>query len=284
MTIDVNRLKEIRHIIESVWRIVDIPVYPTDTNRKSYMFSELDSLISILSMVDGRGYKECMILLRSILEKFLYFWLMFEGRKYRWTHHYFIEPRTSKTRKEARDKTLELWNNLKKSGDPKYQNWQIQAGRKDNVIIVTSEEEGMFVEENGKRTGEIIPIYNVLLEEYQPKIKHLSDIENMVNSIENRSDFDKIVLKQDLLYNRYFYINNIYRNLKLNNLVDDFQLNIIRVHYNFLSQYVHPSKYSIEIWDDMQNHTHYSSNIDKEHILNESQRRLFTTRIPLRGS
>jgi hypothetical protein len=269
MTIDVNRLKEIRHIIDSVWRIIDIPAFPTDTNRKSYMFSELDSLISILSIVNGRGYKECMILLRSILEKFLYFWLMFEGRKYRWTHHYFIEPRKSKTGKEARDKTLELWNNLKRSGDTKYLNWQIQAGHKDNVIIVTSEEEGMFIEENGKRIGEIMPIYNVMLEEYQPNIKHLSDIENMVNSIANQSDSDKIVLKQDLLYNRYFYINNIYRNLKLNNLVDNFQLNIIRIHYNFLSQYVHPSKYSIELWDDIHGQTNYSSDIDREQILKE---------------
>jgi hypothetical protein len=48
------------------------------------------------------------------------------------------------------------------------------------IIIVTSEEEDMFIEENGKRTGEIMPIYNVMLEEYQPNIKHLSDIENMV--------------------------------------------------------------------------------------------------------
>jgi hypothetical protein len=269
VTINLTRLKEIRECIDSVWRIVDDPLDPRDSIRKSYMFSELNTLMSIISMVECKSYKECFILLRSVFEKYLYFWLMFDGRKYKWTTHYFVYRTTSITDREARDKTLNMMNNLKMSGDPKYKNWELQAGRKDNVIIVTTENEGLFEAGDHNRTGEIIPIYNEMLIDYDPAIKFLSDIENMVNSITDMDDVEKLTFKQDHLYNRFIYIKNIYRNLTLNNLINKFQLYIIRIHYNFLSQYVHPSKYSFELWDRMHGYREYSSNLSMDQIFKE---------------
>ena len=176
---------------------------------------------------------------------------------------------SSTTDKQARDNILNKMNNLRRSGDPKYKNWQLQKGHKDDVIIVTTENEGPFEVGDYNKTGEIIPIYNEMLIEYDPTIKFLSDIENMVNSITDIIDVDKLTLKQDHLYNRFIYIDNIYRNLVLNDLINKFQLDIIRIHYNFLSQYVHPSRFSFELWDEIQNPTYSSTNVDKEEIFKE---------------
>jgi hypothetical protein len=179
------------------------------------------------------AYKESFIILRTILEKFLYFWLIFEGLKFKRTIHYTIDVVESKNAKEARDKTLKLWIELQKSGDQRYVNWHISPGHADDVIIVTFEQEGIPLKRNGKETNEVIPYYEIALQEYDPDIKHLSDIQNIVNKITDKKIADKVVLKQKIMYNHYFYINNIFRNLSMNKMVDNFQINIIKIHYNF---------------------------------------------------
>jgi len=247
VTIDLERIKQIRDEMNDVPVIIDIPAYPTDGVRESYLFSELDSLISITSLANNY-FKESFIILRSVFEKFLYFWLMFEGTSYKWTQPYQIEPRTSSTPRQARDKTYDMWQGLKKSGDPKYAHWEIQKGHPDNVILLTFQEEGQYMTRSGIRTNEIVPICNYMLDQYEPDIKHLSDIENRVNNLIDRSD-GNVTSYQNRIYNHYIYVSNIYRNLRINDLVDQFQLNIIRIHYNYLSKYVHPTKYSIQLRD-----------------------------------
>lgn len=268
MPVDTQRITQIRKELRFLSGVVDVPVFPTDTNRQSYLFTEIDSLMVVVGLVAKGAYKESFILLRAVLEKFLFFWLMFDGLKYKRTIHYTIEPRISKTPREARDKTLGLWNNLKNSGDSRYTNWDIKSGRLDNVIIVTYEEEGISITKDGKKTDEMVPYYNMVLEEYEPDVKHLSDIQSMVNNIMNHSNAANLTLKQNIIYNHYFYINNIYRNLVRNNLVNKSQLEVIRIHYNFLSKFVHPSKHNIELWDEIRNGPRYTS-IYSEDILSD---------------
>jgi hypothetical protein len=55
------------------------------------------------------------------------------------------------------------------------------------------------------------------------------------------------------IYHNFFYIENIFRNLLINNLVDKNQLKKIRVHYNFLSKYTHTGTENIKIWNDSNN-------------------------------
>jgi len=249
MTPDAKKLTDYRKQMRFISEIIYGFVYPTDTDRTNYLFTELDSLITVLDLSEKSAYKESFIILRTILEKFLYFWLMFEGIKFRRTIYYTIDVVESKNAKEAREKTLKSWTALKRSGDQTYANWNISPGRADDVIIVTFEQEGIPLTRNGQETNELVPYYDIALREYNPDIKHLSDIQNIVNNLTN----DKVILKQKIMYNHYFYINNIFKNLSMNKLVNNFQINIIRIHYNFLSKFVHPSKYGIELWNHVNN-------------------------------
>jgi hypothetical protein len=194
---------------------------------------------------------------------------MFDGLKFKRTIHYKIDMTESKNAKEARDKTLKLWIELQKSGDEKYRNWHINPGSEDDVIIVTFEQNGIPLTRDGQETNEVIPYYEIALEEYDPDIKHLSDIQNIFNKITDKKIADKIVLKQKIMYNNYFYINNIFKNLSMNKMVDIFQINVIRIHYNFLSKFVHPSKYGIELWNYLNNRSNDSFSPYREENIKE---------------
>jgi hypothetical protein len=193
---------------------------------------------------------------------------MFDGKKYKWTQPYHIEPRTSNTIREARDKTYEKWKELKNSGDPKYSNWELQKGREDNVILLTFVEEGPYITRDGEQTDEILPIYNNMLNEYEPDIKHISDIENKVNTLSHLGNAN-LMSYQSRIYSHYIYIANVYRNLKINGLVDEFKLNIIRMHYNYLSKFIHPSKYSIKFWTDLNTPTSSTDSGENKRALKE---------------
>lgn len=105
-----NRLRDMRKEINDISGLIYEPSYPTDHKRLIFLLTEIDTLLAILNLNEQRAYKECFILLRTVLEKFLFFWLMLEGTKYRWTEEYEIHPITSKSSQEARDATLEKWN------------------------------------------------------------------------------------------------------------------------------------------------------------------------------
>ena len=106
----IDRIKNLRNEINDISGLVGNPSYPTDENRCIFFFTEIDTLMTILNFNEQRAYK---ILLRTVLEKFLFFWLMFEGKKYRWIAEYRIHQVISKNSKEARDETLKKWNKLK---------------------------------------------------------------------------------------------------------------------------------------------------------------------------
>ena len=250
MTIDSKVLRRIGNKMDDMFALVNKPSYPTSYNQHFFLLTERDTLLTTLSLVKLRSYKESFILLRTVLEKFLFFWLMLQGRKYRWTETYNIIPKTSQNSKEARDKTLELWKKERKLGSSKLKNAiNIQASKKpDNQIYVTFEEEGLFNAADVAETGEVIPIYNLALERYRPEIKHIADVKDIS---EGKKLPKELSLTQKGMYHHFFYIDNIFRNLIINNLVTEPQLKIIRVHYNFLSTYVHPGRANIEIWKNL---------------------------------
>mgnify|MGYP007033735426 CR=1 FL=1 len=55
--------------------LIPIPTFPIDSNRENYLFSEIDSLLVVLNMIERKQYKESFILIRTIFEKFLFFFL-----------------------------------------------------------------------------------------------------------------------------------------------------------------------------------------------------------------
>lgn len=108
------KLQGIRNEIDKISEIMDRGSSLTNQYRRDFLISEIDTLMNVLSLVETRAYKECFILLRTVLEKFLFFWLMLAGNKFRWTDTYTIYPTISNTRREARDATFDLWKNLNK--------------------------------------------------------------------------------------------------------------------------------------------------------------------------
>ena len=73
---------------------------------------ELVTLKNIIDLAERNFFKESFILLRTVFEKFIFFWLMFEGKRYRWTTTYKIMP-IKNTTKYAHDNTLQLWKKEK---------------------------------------------------------------------------------------------------------------------------------------------------------------------------
>ncbi len=270
MSINIERLREIYENIENISEIDTIKIFPTDYNRRHYLLSELRTLNNIIGLVEKNFFKESFILLRTVFEKFMFFWLMFEGKRYRWTTTYKIIPNKNNNPKDARDITYQMWENKKKDGDVAFENVKKIDCSKQDKIIVTYEFEGL--KDKIKPKNEIKPIYNFILEEYKPENAHLSSVENLS---ENSFPFiisysDKNI--QKYMYNNFFYIKNLIRNLKINNLVDNTMANRINVHYNFMSKYVHPSKASIDIWlqfnkSSYPNYSKINSDIYRELIL-----------------
>jgi len=209
-------------------------------------------------------YKESLILIRTVFEKFLFFWLMFYGNKYRHPKSYNIQKKTSKTDREARDATMDEWKKLWKQGDSRLRDViSIQPGKSDNVMKVIYEIEGPKLKRNGVLTEEIIPIYNGILEQYNPDTAHIGKLPFMKNNSLMGGNSDKGIFLQKTIYNNFFYIDNMLRNLRINNLVNERQLEIIKIHYNFLSKYVHVGMDSLEIWNDSQKSDYERKNYEQ---------------------
>lgn len=177
MPIDNERIKVIYQNIHTISEIDKHQRFPTDFNRRHFLFSEIDTLIKVIDLVELNIFKESFIILRTVFEKFLFFWLMFEGKKYRWITTYKIIPNKNNTPKYTRDNTLQLWKKEKAAGNIKFKDVINMESSKQDKIIVTYEIEGLKNETN--LGDEIMPIYNFILKEYNPDDAHLSSVQNL---------------------------------------------------------------------------------------------------------
>lgn len=206
--------------------------------------SEFESLESVSLLLEKNKIKDCFTLLRTIFEVLLVFWLMVHGKKYRLPRTYTITPKTTQNPREARDLTFEKWIKGKKENDPHYKNIiDIQLVGEDK-IGVTYEWEGIYDKEDKEQTGYFIPQYFfVISEHYNPFVRFNADLPSIkVGSLLSDEKIKEQVKRQAIFYSKYIHIDSIIRNLILNNLVSETQEDYIRIHYNFLSNYVHPTK------------------------------------------
>jgi hypothetical protein len=174
--------------------------------------------------------------------------------------------------KDARDNTYQYWKQQRAVGHPNFENVIDIKCSKQDKIQVTYEYEGL--KDKSNTTNEIVPIYNFILRDYIPEDTHLSSIdgisENTFPFIISYTENKKIMAKS--IYNNFFYVKYLIRNLVINNLVDKTRADKIKVHYNFMSKYVHPSIDSIDIWlqfneSRIANYPKINSNIYRELIL-----------------
>jgi hypothetical protein len=252
MQLDISRIRKIKEETSNIFSIINKPRLYSDYDRYYFLCEEFDTLICILNLLELRAYKESFVLLRTVFEKFLYFWLMLEGKRYRWTVTYNIQPIVSKAPKEARDNTIEHSYAEMKSGNPKLKDViQIQAGSADQEMNLTFESEGLYERDDVSHGGPLIPIYNFILREYQPDFVHVPPIEKLKEgTVPSETLLEQIKL-QKRFYHNFIYIDSILRNLLINSLITKVQKNRINVHYNFLSKFVHPGFSSIEVWQNL---------------------------------
>ena len=205
--------------------------------------SEFGSLKTVYDLVKTKKYKDCFIMLRSTFETMLFFWLVVEGKKYIEDKLYIMKS-DIKDKKEARDATIEMWRKGIEDKDPNYKNIISIKEKDDDKFIATVELEGNYERNDKTHTGEFIPQYwFVLTGRYDPYVNFVSKL----SSIKNANVFDDEAMKEHIklqneLYKKYFRIGSIIENLILNEFVSEKQSDYIKVHYNFLSGYTHPTK------------------------------------------
>lgn len=219
-----------------------------DWYMMNLVYGEIMTLGTILELNEKRCFKECFILLRSVLEKLSYFWLMLYGIDHRWKVEYKITPSEEehdKPIKEIRDEHCERLRKLKQKGDKNLseaETIKCHKEKKDTIIIIYKKP-GIFSENDKEKKQEPIPIFYFLLKDYKPDIAHLSHLKILRDDIPFKSDY---IFKQKYLKS-FFCFHTILENLLLNGLTSNYQREIISIHHHFFSKYIHISMASIDI-------------------------------------
>lgn len=141
---------------------------------------------------------------------------------------------------------MQLWKSNWKAGEELYKNVKAISQVGEDSIRIESLLEGVYDENDKENKGQYIPRYLAVLDEYDPDVKFLSTLPSIPirNITPERTATEK--KGQDTLYRLYFRFDSILENLKLNELVTKNQADQVRIHYNYLSSFVHPSKRSIK--------------------------------------
>jgi len=205
--------------------------------------TQFDTLDSVLFLFEKGRQKDCFVLLRSVFESSFFLMLMMHGKRFRERRRYQVVPNEGQNPRDARDATLEKWKESRRLDDPRYSKVvDIDRGKKEDIIRVTLEDEGLYDVEDKERKGDVVSRYYFAFEQYDPEAKFVSHLPH-VSAEESYSELSRHqLITQRELYNQYFYIKTLERNLKLNGFLNEEQLDRFIVHYSFLSMYVHPIK------------------------------------------
>ena len=205
--------------------------------------TQFDSLESVLLLLKKRAYKDCFTILRSVLEGTFFLRLMLYGKRFRETRLFKVSPKNGSDPKTLRDNILERWRKEKKAQNPNFN--KVMSGsinpQGDDLISITIEDEGLYPNPNPKEQ-ERITNYYFAFDDFDPETCFVAPLPTL-SKVDPYNEQTQMKMKeQKILYHQYFYIDNIVRNLKLNNLLSDEQADRFRVHYNFLSTFVHTTK------------------------------------------
>lgn len=202
--------------------------------------TEFLSIDSALILLKSYRYKDCLSIVRNILETFLVFWLMVRAKKYRAPVWYTTKATEKKSSEIIRDEVFEKWTREKNNGNPKYQHIKkIKKLEQSDQFYVLYEYEGLFDDKNKMH----IPyLYFLINQSYDPAAK-LEGLDSIKEGIIHH-DPKRIKIQRDF-YQLNFRFEALIENLIINDLIKENQADYLRVHYNFLSQYVHPTKESI---------------------------------------
>jgi len=205
--------------------------------------TQFDSLESVLFLLKNKAYRDCFNILRSALEGTFFLKLMLYGKKFRETRLFKVLPEDSSDPKILRDKILGKWKQEKQAGNPNFK--KVIDGsinpQDDDLISMTIEDEGLYPNPDEKEQERITKYY-FAFDEYDPETCFVAPLPTLSRADPYSELTQEKLREQKILYHQYFYIDNIVRNLKLNELLSDEQADRFMVHYNFLSTFVHTTK------------------------------------------
>jgi hypothetical protein len=204
--------------------------------------SQFDTLDSVISLLEKEKYKDCFALLRSVFESYFFLRLMMHGKRFREIQCINIVPQKGKDATIARDETLEKWRASWKSGDPKYAKVVELSKEDEDVILVTIEDEGLYQQDDPERKGSVVTRYFFAFDEYDPETKFVAKLPSVYAGDPYPDITEEQWREQKMIYNQYFYVPHLVRNLRMNGFLDDEQSDRFEVHYSFLSTFVHPTK------------------------------------------
>ncbi|MCH8833307.1 MAG: hypothetical protein IIA81_03340 [Thaumarchaeota archaeon] len=206
-----------------------------DTDLFNFLTSEFQTMSSVIELTNSGKFKDAFILLRTIFEMLLYFWLMVEAEIYYIPQVLTAKAENGKSAQENRDFIFERWAKKKREGDKKYQHIIKMKKIGNDAFEVIYRNSGLYGD-----SGEMIPAYYFLLQERYHPTEKLADLDSIKEG-EIYSN-DKIIKFQKDLYKFNFTFSSIIFNLLENKLISKPQDDYIKVHYNFLSKFVHPTK------------------------------------------
>jgi len=204
--------------------------------------TQFETLDSVVLLLEKEKHKDSFVLLRSVFESHFFLLLMIHGKKFREARRFRVIPNAGEEAETARDETLKKWRASIKSGDPQYAKIVNLGTEGNDIILATVEDEGLYDENDVERKGPIIPRYYFAFDEYDPETRFVAELPSISEGDPYPKITNELLKQQKMIYNQYFYVPHIERNLKINNLVDDEQQDRFDVHYSFLSMFVHPTK------------------------------------------
>ncbi len=206
--------------------------------------TEFKSFESVKTLGRCQRYKDSFNILRSVLEMLLYFWLMVEAKKYQDPRIYTAQSSDDKSSNEIRDIIVSRWKKKKNEGDSKYTHIEEIKKSKthDDQFEVIYNFEGLHDDKDGYH----IPYYYFFLKDLFDSSRILAELASVDSGVGNPEIVDKTTRIQKKYYRLNMKFDSLLENLIRNELITKSQSEYIRVHYNFLSQYTHPSKNRFE--------------------------------------
>jgi len=202
--------------------------------------TEFFSIDSVLKLLESFRFKDCFTITRTIFESFLVFWLMVRAKKYRQATWYTAEATEKKSAQQIRNEVFDRWSLEREKGNPKYKHIiHMKKLKEKDQFYVLYEFEGRFEEKNKMH---IPNLYFLIKEEYDPAAK-LEVLDSIKEGVIHH-DPKRMKIHRDY-YRHNLRFEALIENLLINDLIKENQADYLRVHYNFLSRYVHPSKESI---------------------------------------
>lgn len=206
--------------------------------------TQFDSLESVLFLLRRKAYKDCFTILRSVLEGTFFLKLMIYGKKFREARFIKVSPKDGSDPENLRDEIVEQWKKEKKAGSSAFKkvvDGGINTQGKD-LIRITIEDEGLYQNPAEKNEKKLVTRYYFAFDEYDPETGFVAELPTLIKADPYSELTEEKIREQKVLYHQYFYIDNIVKNLTLNNLLNNEQADRFTVHYSFLSTFVHTTK------------------------------------------